>query len=215
MSSTLEHLLPDPSEQIRYVQCGLCSTILLVNVPYSNLSMVVSVRCGNCTGLLSVNMAKPSFIPFDLLTSLSHNLPKEPFQDLNVQKHLCLDNLNNTSDLLTSYHNIIQNHEDDEDDAIIIPPTPVVNKPPEKKQRAPSAYNQFIKEEIRRLKAENPGMAHKEAFKTAAKNWAHLPPVNGEGDHVGSGRKGKSLISFQYMNPSLEITSAFSELLKM
>jgi len=55
--------------------------------------------------------------------------PKEPFQDLNVQKHLCLDNRNNASDLLTSYHNIIQNHEDDDDDdAIIIPPTPVVNK---------------------------------------------------------------------------------------
>ncbi|CAK9312358.1 unnamed protein product [Citrullus colocynthis] len=189
--SIVEQLLADSSEQIRYVQCGLCSTILLVNVPYSNLSMVVSVRCGNCSGLLSVNMAKPSFIPFDLLTSLSHNLPKEPFaQEFNVgQKHYCLDSLSNTSDLITSYHNIIHNHEDD--DVIIIPPTPVVNKPPEKKQRAPSAYNQFIKEEIRRLKAENPAMAHKEAFKTAAKNWAHLPPVNAAAgvDHMTMRKK--------------------------
>ncbi|XP_038886536.1 axial regulator YABBY 4-like [Benincasa hispida] len=183
--STVEQLQGDSSEQIRYVQCGLCSTILLVNVPYSNLSMVVSVRCGNCTGLLSVNMAKPTFIPFDLLTSLSHNLPKEGLgQEFNLQKHYCLDSLSNTSDLVTSYHNIIQNHEDD-DVSIIPPTTPVVNKPPEKKQRAPSAYNQFIKEEIRRLKAENPAMAHKEAFKTAAKNWAHLPPVNAQGQGAG------------------------------
>ncbi|XP_022132347.1 axial regulator YABBY 4-like [Momordica charantia] len=176
--STVEDLL-DSSEEIRYVQCGLCSTILLVNVPYSNLSMVVSVRCGNCTGLLSVNMAMPSFIPFDLLTSLSHNLPKQ----LAFGQDFDLNNV--TSDLIASNHNIIQDHEDDPDLIINIPPTPVVNKPPEKKQRAPSAYNQFIKEEIRRLKAENPAMAHKEAFKTAAKNWAHLPPAHGEeGDQM-------------------------------
>ncbi|KAL6187592.1 hypothetical protein ACLB2K_038990 [Fragaria x ananassa] len=41
---------------------------------------------------------------------------------------------------------------------------------PEKRQRAPSAYNRFIKEEIQRLKSENPSMTHKEAFSTAAKN---------------------------------------------
>ncbi|RWW05465.1 hypothetical protein GW17_00031259 [Ensete ventricosum] len=38
------------------------------------------------------------------------------------------------------------------------------------KRRAPSAYNRFIKEEIRRLKAKNPNISHKEAFSTAAKN---------------------------------------------
>ena len=37
MSSTLEQLLPDPSEQIRYVQCGLCSTILLVRSYYNKI----------------------------------------------------------------------------------------------------------------------------------------------------------------------------------
>ncbi|KAK8567676.1 hypothetical protein V6N12_006253 [Hibiscus sabdariffa] len=41
---------------------------------------------------------------------------------------------------------------------------------PSKRQRAPSAYNRFIKEEIGRLKAQNPNIPHKEAFSTAAKN---------------------------------------------
>nr|GMD14486.1 putative axial regulator YABBY 2 isoform X1 [Ipomoea batatas] len=45
----------------------------------------------------------------------------------------------------------------------------------EKRQRAPSAYNRFIKEEIHRIKASNPKISHKEAFSAAAKNWAHFP----------------------------------------
>ncbi|KAF3785486.1 putative axial regulator YABBY 2 [Nymphaea thermarum] len=44
------------------------------------------------------------------------------------------------------------------------------NRPPEKRQRVPSAYNRFIKEEIQRIKACNPHISHKEAFSTAAKN---------------------------------------------
>ncbi|CAD6213826.1 unnamed protein product [Miscanthus lutarioriparius] len=41
---------------------------------------------------------------------------------------------------------------------------------PEKRQRVPSAYNRFIKEEIRRIKASNPDISHREAFSTAAKH---------------------------------------------
>jgi hypothetical protein len=41
-----------------------------------------------------------------------------------------------------------------------------------RKPRDPSPYNVFIREEIPRLKAENPAMTHKDAFKAAAKNWA-------------------------------------------
>ncbi|RVW26874.1 putative axial regulator YABBY 2 [Vitis vinifera] len=48
----------------------------------------------------------------------------------------------------------------------------------EKKQRVPSAYNRFIKEEIQRIKANNPDISHKEAFSTAAKNWAHFPHIH-------------------------------------
>ncbi|RCV41655.1 hypothetical protein SETIT_9G154300v2 [Setaria italica] len=49
---------------------------------------------------------------------------------------------------------------------------------PEKRQRVPSAYNRFIKEEIRRIKASNPAISHREAFSTAAKNWAHFPNIH-------------------------------------
>ncbi|KAE8037637.1 hypothetical protein FH972_010210 [Carpinus fangiana] len=49
---------------------------------------------------------------------------------------------------------------------------------PEKRQRVPSAYNRFIKEEIQRIKASNPDISHREAFSTAAKNWAHFPHIH-------------------------------------
>nr|CAN70664.1 hypothetical protein VITISV_008108 [Vitis vinifera] len=49
---------------------------------------------------------------------------------------------------------------------------------PEKRQRVPSAYNRFIKEEIQRIKASNPDITHREAFSTAAKNWAHFPHIH-------------------------------------
>ncbi|KAK9052200.1 hypothetical protein SSX86_028828 [Deinandra increscens subsp. villosa] len=53
---------------------------------------------------------------------------------------------------------------------------PFVVKPPERKHRLPSAYNRFMKEEIQRIKASNPQIPHREAFSTAAKNWAgHIP----------------------------------------
>ncbi|TVU38334.1 hypothetical protein EJB05_11697, partial [Eragrostis curvula] len=48
--------------------------------------------------------------------------------------------------------------------------SPVVNKPPVRRQRTPSAYNCFIKEEIRRIKARDPGITHKQAFSAASKN---------------------------------------------
>ncbi|KAK6133919.1 hypothetical protein DH2020_032348 [Rehmannia glutinosa] len=52
---------------------------------------------------------------------------------------------------------------------------------PEKKHRLPSAYNRFMKEEIQRIKAANPEIPHREAFSTAAKNWARYIPNSSEG----------------------------------
>ncbi|XP_035540725.1 axial regulator YABBY 4 isoform X2 [Juglans regia] len=154
MSSVLNHLF-DLSEQICYVQCGFCTTILLVSVPCSSLSVVVTVRCGHCTSLLSVNMTNASFLPLHLLTSFNHEEPNPEEND--AQKIL---DRRSPSMVASSDH--------EEED--VISGNHIVNKPPEKRQRAPSAYNRFIKEEIKRLKAENPNMAHKEAFSTAAKN---------------------------------------------
>ncbi|KAL4392105.1 hypothetical protein HN51_013571 [Arachis hypogaea] len=159
-SRTLVRHVFDVPEEICYVQCGLCSSILVVCVPCTSMSMaVLSVRCGHCSTILSVNMIKPSFLP-SLVT---------PSNQLNIEdgnKISTLNAHNNYNDCEEANNNVTTPFTTDS----------APNKPPEKKQRTPSAYNCFIKEEIKRLKAENPEMAHKEAFSTAAKNWANFPP---------------------------------------
>lgn len=77
------HLSSSPSEQLCYVHCNICDTVLAVrtkyhstvhhlfslsfflsiidlcfqvSVPYSSLFKTVTVRCGHCSNLLSVNM---------------------------------------------------------------------------------------------------------------------------------------------------------------
>ena len=45
----------------------------------------------------------------------------------------------------------------------------------EQKPREPSSYNVFIREEIPRLKRGDPSLSHRDAFKAAARNWAHSP----------------------------------------
>ena len=54
----------------------------------------------------------------------------------------------------------------------LTPERPAKKPKRERKPRDPSPYNVFIREEIPRLKAENPTMTHRDAFKTAARNWA-------------------------------------------
>ncbi|KAJ3118126.1 hypothetical protein HK100_000672, partial [Physocladia obscura] len=41
--------------------------------------------------------------------------------------------------------------------------------------RKPSPYNLFMKTELPKVKADNPTLAHKEAFKLAASNWKNSP----------------------------------------
>ncbi|CAI0434681.1 unnamed protein product [Linum tenue] len=167
-TTTLSQLFDLPAgEQICYVQCGFCTTILLVSVPCSSMSMVVTVRCGHCTSLLSVNMMKASFVPFHLLAaSLPHH---DHNQDLSPHHN------HQQQEEAAAAITHVDNEEEDQDPTVHL--NRIINKPPEKRQRAPSAYNRFIKEEIKRLKADNPKMAHKEAFSMAAKNWAHFPPA--------------------------------------
>ncbi|KAI7724783.1 hypothetical protein M8C21_031208, partial [Ambrosia artemisiifolia] len=91
--------------------------------------------------------------------------------------------LSKHSSSLTS--SVDDNDEDDDvDNYDLEAVNHVINKPPEKRQRAPSSYNNFInsdvyiiREEIRRLKTQHPNMSHKQAFSTAAKNWAHSPLI--------------------------------------
>ncbi|CAG8549599.1 9776_t:CDS:2 [Scutellospora calospora] len=54
------------------------------------------------------------------------------------------------------------------------PKTETKSKPKEeaKEKKPPSKYNLFVKKELPKLKAENPGLDHKDAFKLVAKKWA-------------------------------------------
>ncbi|KAG8366102.1 hypothetical protein BUALT_Bualt17G0041000 [Buddleja alternifolia] len=169
--SALDNLL-DLQEQICYVQCGFCTTILLVSVPCNSLSMVVTVRCGHCNSILSVNMVKACLVPLHLISSLNHHQQ----QMVQPKWEFCSEEIVADNKSENSYHPTIchlsDGEEDDEDSFQI---NQIIHKPPEKKQRAPSAYNHFIKEEIKRLKIKYPKMTHKQAFSAAAKNWAHCP----------------------------------------
>ncbi|KAG6426439.1 hypothetical protein SASPL_110662 [Salvia splendens] len=105
---------------------SLQEQICYVIVPYNSLAMVVTINCGHCDNIFSLNML--------------HLFPS-------INQHLIMNDLM----------------------AICC------GAAPEKKKRGPTAYNRFIKYEIKRLKAEHPNITHKEAFSAAAKNWAHCP----------------------------------------
>uniref|UniRef100_A0A7N0ZYU5 YABBY transcription factor n=1 Tax=Kalanchoe fedtschenkoi TaxID=63787 RepID=A0A7N0ZYU5_KALFE len=167
----------DLQDQICYVQCGFCATILLVSVPCSSLSNTVTVKCGHCNSLLSVNMMKASFVPLNFLASLTQ-IEQLVQQKEESSADESRANATKTTDQKLSPSTGPSSDTEDEDDTSI---NNAINKPPEKRQRAPSAYNHFIKEEIKRLKKEDPTMSHKEAFSTAAKNWANFPNMRHKG----------------------------------
>ncbi|CAL9151580.1 unnamed protein product [Musa hybrid cultivar] len=149
-------------ERVCYVHCNFCNAILVVNVPRDNLLDSVRVKCECCSSLLCAS----SGVQFQKL----------PPQDIQLQNHnvgsqglhvdcgsssMCA-NMKTMNSMRSVQQQMLQIH------------------PAEKRQRVPSAYNRFIKEEIRRLKATNPDISHREAFSTAAKNWAHLPSIHFE-----------------------------------
>ncbi|GLT44350.1 hypothetical protein SLA2020_182550 [Shorea laevis] len=146
------------SERVCYLHCNFCNTILAVSVPCSSMFNIVTVRCGHCTNLLTVNTGS-------LLQSA-------PLQDAEKQQINCQDSIESGS---SSKCNRFSGFESAEHNNI---PRMAPNRPPEKRQRVPSAYNRFIKEEIQRIKASNPDISHREAFSTAAKNWAHFPHIH-------------------------------------
>ncbi|GMI69682.1 FILAMENTOUS FLOWER, ABNORMAL FLORAL ORGANS, YABBY1 [Hibiscus trionum] len=193
MSSSSAAFSPDhlsPSDQLCYVHCNFCDTVL-VSVPCTSLFKTVTVRCGHCTNLLSVNMR-------GLLLPAANQL--HPGHSFLTPQNL-MEEIRSTAPL-----NMPMNQPNPND--LIMPPAirggveeipkpPMINRPPEKRQRVPSAYNRFIKDEIQRIKAGNPDISHREAFSAAAKNWAHFPHIHfglmpdqpvkktNEGDDVG------------------------------
>ncbi|WOL15309.1 hypothetical protein Cni_G24090 [Canna indica] len=151
-------------EHICYVHCNFCNTILAVSVPGSRLFNIVTVRCGHCANLLSVHMG-----------SMLQALPLQDFQAYNMESHG--HGMNNRMECGSSSKcdrtSLMYSMQTEQ-----VQMVPV--RPPEKRQRVPSAYNRFIREEIQRIKASNPNISHKEAFSAAAKNWAHFPRI-----HIG------------------------------
>ncbi|KAL8208039.1 hypothetical protein R6Q57_007451 [Mikania cordata] len=171
------HHLSHPSDQLCYVQCNFCETILAVSVPRSSLLTTVTVRCGHCTNLLSVNMrtllfsASAAAVTMNTAANqfhLGHNF----FTPQNIMEEM----RNTPSNLFINQPN--QNEPFAPVRVDELPKLPMANRPPEKRQRVPSAYNRFIKEEIQRIKAGNPDISHREAFSAAAKNWAHFPHIH-------------------------------------
>ncbi|GAY59153.1 hypothetical protein CUMW_192380 [Citrus unshiu] len=150
------------SERVCYVHCNYCNTILAVSVPCSSLFNIVTVRCGHCANLLNVNMVSA--------------LQAVPLQDPQLQKqHINLeDSITKDCGSSSKCNKFSSAFETAEHETPRMPPI----RPPEKRQRVPSAYNRFIKEEIQRIKASNPDISHREAFSTAAKNWAHFPHIH-------------------------------------
>ncbi|KAJ8552057.1 hypothetical protein K7X08_028500 [Anisodus acutangulus] len=153
------------SERVCYVQCNFCNTILAVSVPCSSMLTIVTVRCGHCANLLSVNIG-----------SLLQALPLQDLQKLQRQQYSNVENnasnykaCGSLSSSSSKFSGIVSPE---------IEPRITPIHPPGKRQRVPSAYNRFIKEEIQRIKASNPDISHREAFSTAAKNWAHFPHIH-------------------------------------
>ncbi|RYR21914.1 hypothetical protein Ahy_B03g067209 [Arachis hypogaea] len=150
------------TERVCYVHCNFCNTILAekfiveveeeedeeesvrkkvmrthnnaVSVPYSSLLTLVTVRCGHCANLLTVNMG----------ASLQPLIP--PHQEHHHQKqHLSFEESSSCKELGSSSSKCnkiapfepVESHQSHR-----IPPI----RPPEKRQRVPSAYNRFIKD---------------------------------------------------------------------
>lgn len=166
---SLDHITS--SEQLCYVHCNICDTVLAVSVPCTSLFKTVTVRCGHCTNLLPVNM-RGLLLPSanQLHNHFGHTFfsPSPNFLDqISSPTPNFLMNQTTASDFTLPPQTGFSD----------LPRPPVMNRPPEKRQRIPSAYNRFIKEEIQRIKATNPDISHREAFSAAAKNWAHFPHI--------------------------------------
>uniref|UniRef100_A0A0A8Y151 Uncharacterized protein n=1 Tax=Arundo donax TaxID=35708 RepID=A0A0A8Y151_ARUDO len=157
-----------PADHVCYVHCNFCNTVLAVSVPGNSMLNIVTVRCGHCTNLLSVNLRGPM-----------HSLPEQDHLQENINPHSINGALHDQCGHLEFGSSsskfrlpMIYSAQNDHQERALSA------RPPEKRQRVPSAYNRFIKEEIRRIKSNNPDISHREAFSTAAKNWAHYPNIH-------------------------------------
>ncbi|CAL1414709.1 unnamed protein product [Linum trigynum] len=164
-------------EQLCYIPCNFCNIVLAVSVPCSNLLDIVTVRCGHCTNLWSVNMA--AAFQYSLSSWHHHHQVGNGYQNNNVASNQNYHHAAAGSSSSSAKSSPATTKLPARSLAVAnLAEERIINRPPEKRQRVPSAYNQFIKEEIQRIKANNPDISHREAFSTAAKNWAHFPHIH-------------------------------------
>ncbi|XP_042499143.1 protein CRABS CLAW-like [Macadamia integrifolia] len=152
------------SKHLSYVRCNFCNTVLAVGVPCKRLVDTVTVKCGHCSNLSFLTTRPPPPLQASQLLDRHYPLPL-PSQGFSIDYRKG-----------QSTHSMTSSSTSSEE---MPPMAPFVVKPPEKKHRLPSAYNQFMKEEIQRIKAANPEIPHREVFSTAAKNWARYVPATG------------------------------------
>uniref|UniRef100_A0A7C9CFR9 Uncharacterized protein n=1 Tax=Opuntia streptacantha TaxID=393608 RepID=A0A7C9CFR9_OPUST len=157
----MEMMSNNTVEQVCYVHCNFCNTVLGVNVPCNSMYNTVTVKCGHCSNLISVTIGRPS--PYS-------SYPQDP-QLMRSQEYISED----PSMICSTGSSSSSSHVLEIDDQMA---RSAPNPPPEKRHRVPSAYNKFIKQEIQRIKASNPDISHREAFSAAAKNWAHFPDIH-------------------------------------
>ncbi|WOG87750.1 hypothetical protein DCAR_0206981 [Daucus carota subsp. sativus] len=140
------------SERVCYLHCTFCNTVLAVNVPCSSMPTMVTVRCGHCATLLSVN------------TGALLQIQTLPPQHPQKQQSSSEDGM---KDCMTSSKCYFKFAANSAAESVEQQPRMPPIRPPEKRQR-----------EIQRIKASNPDISHREAFSTAAKNWAHFPHIH-------------------------------------
>ncbi|KAI3792342.1 hypothetical protein L2E82_06219 [Cichorium intybus] len=181
----LEHFSPSSADQLCYVHCTLCDTVLAVTASHS-LSLYSSYGDRSLWPLrqppagyhewLAATTAGSQSVSFRSLFLLSF----QAWSSVHAVRFGWQDDHKSNG---SSNFPMNQNYPNDASATarggfIDLPKPPVINRPPEKRQRVPSAYNRFIKEEIQRIKASNPEISHREAFSAAAKNWAHFPHIH-------------------------------------
>ncbi|KAK9698717.1 hypothetical protein RND81_08G126000 [Saponaria officinalis] len=176
---SLDHHHLPPSDHLCYLHCTRCDTVLAVSVPASSLYKAVTVRCGHCGSLLPLN--HPSLLAPAAGNQLNMTHHNPNLFSSNPHNNLMGGMTNQAPNYTFNQPNVGANNmtpASSRGGPIELPKPPSTTRPPEKRQRVPSAYNRFIKDEIQRIKAGNPDISHREAFSAAAKNWAHFPHIH-------------------------------------
>ncbi|CAL5354171.1 unnamed protein product [Camellia sinensis] len=140
--------LVPPTDNLCYVRCNFCNTVLAVGIPCKRLLDTVTVKCGHCSNLSFLSTRPPlQGQYFDHQTSL------QGF-GCEIKKGQSSSSSSSTSSEQVS------------------PKAPFVVK----QKALTSICLQSIHEEIQRIKMANPEKPHREAFSAAAKNWARYIP---------------------------------------